>query len=460
MCPLRSRPGGPAFAHGRRRFRHTLLLKLLLVLIAAGCLVNLLVGGFFRMAFARETHASLERNVIHYAGYLAGDIGSPPDTAKARVLARAYGLSVRVDGPGGTWESDPGMDFPERAFRRSVADGGAGWYRGCFLVRVEKGGTRYYFAADAHHMADGRWQYLALLILLLSLVLMGAFMAMRRVLFPLRFLTAAVERLGRGELGHQVPIFRGRDELGELARAFNAMSTRLKEMVRSREQLLLDASHELRSPLTRLKVALEMAPDGMAKESMRGDLSEMEAMIAEILEAARLDSANGRLNLEDTDLRALVSEIARLFQGRPPGLRVQSADAGAGPRARVDRERVKKVFANVLDNALKYSQDQARPVEVDFAEGNGEVTLRIRDYGVGIPEEEIPKLFEPFYRVDRSRSRDTGGYGLGLSLCKRIMEAHGGRIAISSLAGLSGGAAGKALSGAEVSLVFPSSGPA
>ena len=170
----------------------------------------------------------------------------------------------------------------------------------------------------------------------------------RRLLRPLRGLTEAVEGLGNGELGRQVPAGRRRDELGDLARAFNAMSTRLKDMVRGREQLLLDVSHELRSPLTRIKVALEMAPEGGAKDSIRDDLGEMDAMIGEILEAARLDSAPGRLNPEPVDLAELAGEAAGEFAGRGPGVVVAAAAGGrpegaggqgARPQGAVQRDR-------------------------------------------------------------------------------------------------------------------------
>src|SRR4051794_17627411 len=100
--------------HMRKRFRHSLLLKLLLVVVIAGCLVNLLVGGFFRLVCGRESHGLLEQNVIQYAEYLAQDIGSPPDTARARALANEGGLKVRIEGPAGVWESHPGTPFPAR----------------------------------------------------------------------------------------------------------------------------------------------------------------------------------------------------------------------------------------------------------------------------------------------------------------------------------------------------------
>jgi len=204
-------------------------------------------------------------------------------------------------------------------------------------------------------------------------------------------------------------------------------------------------SHELRTPITRINLALEMGPEGMAKDSIRDDLKEMEAMIAEILETARLDSANGKLNLEDADLSALAAEAVAAADARAPGARLIGARAGEGPILRVDRARVRKVLANLLDNAIKYSRAGSGPVEVRIEAGPDEVAVRVEDRGVGIPAAELPRLFEPFYRVDPSRARETGGYGLGLSLCKRIMEAHGGSITIASREG----------EGTEVVLSFP-----
>jgi signal transduction histidine kinase len=421
---------------------HSLFFKLLLVLLAAAVLVNVCVGGFFRMAFSHRAHEAMRQNLSRYAGYLARDIGSPPDTARARALAREHSLAVRYEGPGGAWATDPGLeDLAEgrRHFPVGPLDGGEdgdrmGWNHGRYYVQIERDGARYLFATDFRQAVGAKWPFVAALIGLLSLILGGTWLVIRRLLRPLRELTAAVEGLGNGELGRQVPAGRRRDELGELARSFNGMSTRMQEMVRGREQLLLDVSHELRSPLTRIKVALEMAPEGSAKESIRDDLGEMDAMIGEILEAARLDSAPGRLVPEPVDLAALCAEAAGGFAGAGPGVEVAPPPEGGLP-ARVDKERVRKVLSNVIGNAVKYSRASGRPVEVGFEGRPGESVVIVEDRGIGIPAADLPRLFEPFYRVDRSRSRDTGGYGLGLSLCKRIMEAHGGSIEIRSREG-------------------------
>jgi signal transduction histidine kinase len=445
---------------GRRRFRRSLMPKLLLVLVIAGVLVNLCVGGFFRLSFHRS-HDAMLRNAVHYAQSLAAEIGAPPDTAKARAIAAKYSLRIRYQGPMGTaaigvWES-PSAEGAKRSWTRDIpdlenkdADAGAktAWRRGRFYIQVEQGQGRFLFATDFQQLAEGHGEYLIVLILILSCVIVCAFFVIRRLLYPLITLNRGVERIRGGELGYQVPVC-SRDELGDLGRSFNAMSTGLKDMVRSREQLLLDVSHELRSPLTRIKVALEMAPEGMAKESIRDDLGEMEAMISEILETARLDSAHGKLNLEPADLGLLLSEAAADADMRAPGARTVPAKLGPGPMARIDRARVRKVLGNILDNAVKFSQGRSAPVEASIESAADRIVVRIKDKGVGIPADELPRLFEPFYRVDRSRSRETGGYGLGLSLCKRIMEAHGGSISITSREG----------EGTEVTLIFPTSLP-
>lgn len=445
-----SRKAGAIPEGYRRRYRRSLMPKLFLVLIGVGLFVNMCVGGFWRLSFFRHTHDLLGRNVAHYVQGLVDDFGSPADTAKVRATAERYGLRVAIRGPGSAWETAPGPAFPEGSGHGNP-DGTipgepgvrTGWGRHRLFVEVARGDSVFTFNTT-FGPGDGNGAFLAMLICLVSGALLVAILIVRHLLSPLKGLAAGVERIRRGDLGHQIPVC-SRDELGDLARSFNAMSTDLKEMIRSREQLLLDASHELRSPITRIKVALEMTPDGAVKESISDDLHEMETMIAEILETARLDSANGKLNLEDLDLAALVAEAVADADVRAPGARLMGAAPARGPIIRADRARVRKVLANVLDNASKYSRESGSPVEVRIETGPNEAVVKVADKGVGIPAAELPRLFEPFYRVDRSRSRETGGYGLGLSLCKRIMEAHGGGISISSREG----------EGTEVCLAFP-----
>jgi signal transduction histidine kinase len=200
-------------------------------------------------------------------------------------------------------------------------------------------------------------------------------------------------------------------------------------MIQARYQLLLDVSHELRSPLTRLKVALALLPEDENKAGMAGDLQEMEAMITELLELERIREGSG-IRRERHNLATVLWEAAEPYKDGSPGVHlVLPPDQML---IEIDGDKIKTVLRNLLENARKYSLEDSRPVEVTVEEDADAITVRVSDDGPGIPEADIPNLFEPFYRVDRSRSRKTGGYGLGLSIAKRIMEAHGGSIAIKN----------------------------
>ena len=214
-------------------------------------------------------------------------------------------------------------------------------------------------------------------------------------------------------------------------------------MLHTKEQLLLDVSHELRSPLTRVKVALEFLPEGKARNSIAEDIAEMEKMINEILETARMHHLHADLKLQPTDLVATLKEILPDYQELPPGVRFDDF-----PRAlviNIDPGQIKTVFKNIISNAIKFSDAACDSVQISVKSEPHHAVVQIADSGIGIPVEELTFIFEPFYRVDKSRSKDTGGYGLGLSLCKTIMEAHGGKIEITSQPG----------EGTTVSLFFP-----
>jgi signal transduction histidine kinase len=265
------------------------------------------------------------------------------------------------------------------------------------------------------------------------LVMLVAFFILRRMFGPLRMLIKGVNEISNGNLDFQFPVGRRHGEIYYLAESFNLMVRRVKEMVHSKDQLLLDVSHELRSPLTRLKLALEMSPESELKESMLQDVGEMETMLSEILETQRLSNGNGHLSMEKMDLSALVREKADKYKSRKPGVKVMNAPDSLV--VMVDPARIKTVLQNLLENALKFSDKQKKPVEISVRLEEDKVILTVQDFGVGIPPEDHEKVFEPFYRVDKSRTKETGGYGLGLSLCREIIRAHGGDMRLESQVG-------------------------
>lgn len=284
---------------------------------------------------------------------------------------------------------------------------------------------------------------LVLLLLVIVAVVLTAHAFLRHLLRPLRILSDGVARFGAGELDVQVPRTT-RDEFGRLTEAFNLMVRRVRDMIGARESLLIDVSHELRSPLTRMKVTLEFLPADEQRARLAEDIADMERMVTELLELERLRLRRG-IETTRQDVMPLLREVAERFRDTPPGVRVVSTAREI--LVDVDGEKVRTVLRNLVENAVKYSLPESRQVEIAAVVNADTVVVRVTDDGVGIPESDAERVFEPFFRVDRSRSKSTGGYGLGLSICKRVMEAHGGSIVLERPAGR----------GASFVLAFPKS---
>jgi signal transduction histidine kinase len=415
----------PASGGARRVIRRSIFAKLLVTMLAQALVILLAVGLFFSFVLGPSLGASVDKVTEESATLLAS---MAPDFKTARRLAAHLEVEIGYEGPDGSWATADGLPAIAEVLQ---AEAERGWshqslWRKYHVARNPDGG-RYLFVWEF------RAQALALhnrLLLLLLVVLVGVVLTahafIRRTLKPLRALREGVSRLSEGNLEVTVPSDAS-DELGALGDAFNDMVQRVRGMVAARDQLLVDVSHELRSPITRMKVALELLPDSEKRQTLESDVAEMEAMITEILEIERLKDGRGGLRPQPRDVTLLVREVVDAFRERGPGVRV----AGRPEEVvlEVDAGRVKTVLKNLLENAVKLSLPDSQPVEVSVTESEGKIVVGIQDDGPGIPPVDLPNLFEPFFRVDRSRSKRTGGYGLGLSMCKRIMEAHGGSIA-------------------------------
>ncbi len=279
---------------------------------------------------------------------------------------------------------------------------------------------------------------------LLRLVVVGVIVGVlcwwlsRYLTSPLRALSAATRRLAAGDLGSRVSprVSRRRDEIGELARDFDAMAERLEGLVASHRRLLRDVSHELRSPLARLGVALELAR-GRAGDAARPALDRvgreserLNELIAQLLELARLEETERPESaLEEVELDALVAEVVADadFEARARDASVLLARSEPC-RLRGEPRLLRAAVENVLRNAVRWTAP-GTAVEVElFVEDGGTALLRVRDHGPGVPEEALGRLLEPFFRVEEARDRQRGGVGLGLAIAARALERHGGGV--------------------------------
>jgi two-component system sensor histidine kinase CpxA len=248
--------------------------------------------------------------------------------------------------------------------------------------------------------------------------------------------------LADGRLQERVPplLAARRDELGDLGRDFDAMADRLQTMVASRQRLLRDVSHELRSPLARIRVALELArrkgSEGQAElERIEHETERLDALLGHVLQLARLDDPAAPTRFECVDLTALldgIAEDARL-EAQAAGCRL--VRAAADPlRVRADPTLLRSGLENVVRNALRYTA-AGTAVEVTQAVVDGWVRISIRDHGPGVPPQALERIFEPFFRVADARERDSGGEGIGLAITAHVARVHGGRVQASNAPG-------------------------
>jgi two-component system, OmpR family, sensor kinase len=222
-----------------------------------------------------------------------------------------------------------------------------------------------------------------------------------------------------------------KDELAVLARDFDAMADQLRQHRVATTQLLRDISHELRSPLARMRVALGLARQPSADfqrqvDRLEGEIERLDAMISQVLKLARLQSTHALPERESFDLDEVIEEVVRdaNFEGAAKHCRINLKGATHAVLLG-NRELLRSAVENVLRNAVRYSPEQ-RPVDVLIARSNSGVEILIRDRGPGVPKADLERIFEPFYRVAESRDRDSGGEGIGLAITSRVMKAHGG----------------------------------
>jgi signal transduction histidine kinase len=294
-----------------------------------------------------------------------------------------------------------------------------------FVAQVPlKDGTLVTFDARQPAQTAG-WPYrlLASLAVLLVAVVAVSLVAVRWATRPLKELADAADELGRN-LDRPPMQEKGPLEVARAARAFNTMQTRLARYLRERTATLAAMSHDLKTPVTRLRLRAELLDDGDLKSKISQDLEEMESMVHATLEYMRgVDTAE---RVQPIDVAALLESLQADFADM--GAQVEVNGAAVQPYSGRPQA-LKRCLGNLIDNAIKYGQRTTILVEDE----PDVLVIRIRDAGPGIPESELERVFEPFYRVEGSRSRDTGGTGLGLTIAGQIAQLHGGTLKIHNL---------------------------
>jgi len=423
-------------------FFRVILNGIILLIISAGGflgLASLLLGSQAR---------HLERSMNDWIATVACD-------AYAKTPSRSAfdGYPVRVtiysrEGEVLASSSREVVDSPTPSdFARANAGSSAAWSSKGDTLRACADGFGRYVAAGrplqkpAHGRLLARLSFSVAAIVLI--VALSSIPLARSLVKPLRELVATATRLGEGDLAARAHHERS-DEIGDLAVAFNAMAAKMEARLLAEREMLANISHELRTPLARVRVVLEMAKEDPARAAsllseISRDLTELERLTEDVLATVRLDFERGnrapaslRLRSTEVDLRAVLLEaVTRAVEAHPEREFVLDAPEGT-PSLRGDPALLRRLFDNLLDNAQKYSTG---PIVVRVHDDGQALVVDVEDNGIGIDRADLERVFDPFFRTDRSRQRLTGGTGLGLALCRRIAELHGASIKAESESG-------------------------
>ena len=393
--------------------------------------------------------------------------GSPswdgPLSGTDRHDERGMGLRGAHVGEGREWgDEPPGWQQIRQITERSTPDG-----------------HRLVFGIDRHVMSarpDGSDPLARGVTALLLLLTLLAWWYVRRTLRPLDAISAGARRFGQGRFDDPIPAAwtRRHGELGELATTLNTMGEDIRQMLDAKRSLLLAISHEMRSPLTRARLHTELLPEDdpevrPQREALLRDLREMSALVEDLLESERLSDRHVALQRESLDLAVVARGVITELQTRHPGVQVALQVPPELPPQWLDATRLRLLLRNLLENAVRHAGNRRDPdkkgahgstmsgeggddtadtvpshghtvepdtdviamVRIDRIPTGGCV-IEVRDWGPGVPEEQLSKLAEPFHRPDAARSRHAGGVGLGLYLCRLVAQAHGGRLALEN----------------------------
>jgi signal transduction histidine kinase len=379
-----------------------------------------------------EPQAALVQNMVdRYSTRTPAELAERMD----RLSLRLRGRLTLFDGHGKLVRStvEPPLGGPSAAELAALKTEKwtLAWRR--IVVRSDDGAMIGVYIPDSF---GSPWSYILPIGAGVLIVVAGASLWFtRRLVRPLGELAEAARQFGAGDTSARVHLDR-EDELGDVGRAFDDMADRTAALISSQRQLMADVSHELRTPLARIRVALELAAEDpvAAKDVLSDvnvDLDEIDQLINDILTTARLD-ADANLARTEIPVGELADNAIERFEARHPGRKLERELSGTDRAIECDPVLLRRALDNLLDNAAKYSD---APVRLQVVPNGKSVMFAVVDKGIGMSSEDLERAGTPFWRSDSSRTRKTGGVGLGLALARRIARAHGGDVTLASQLG-------------------------
>jgi len=429
-------------------FRKSLFNRLgLLVVVFTIILIAVL---YYRFEYSFTTQDSiLDAHENYYYSKMVEGWGNPPDTIHIREeitnLKMWCGIFKREENNLGI--STPGLQYWSNLPSEIFIDEIYSWSKSTYLtemydieipldvifgnigdypVAVVDNGN-YLFYMIINYIPPSEWYNVVFAVILAIIFILGLYFFIRYYLKPVHLMKNRIESLEKGDLKSKIQII-GEDELADLSKSMNKMIEEINLLLASKHQLLLDVSHELRSPLARMQFLIEMMPKHNNLIKLREEVNFLESMIENMLLSDRLSMPYKILDLNMTKTSEIVEKIMSIF----PYMREKINIRNSIPDEEIKVDETKFIIAlrNLLDNAIKFSGNKF--IELNIKK-NYEVEFHVKDLGIGITNRNIEKITEPFFQADNSVS--TKGFGLGLTICKKIIESHKGRLSIQSKLG-------------------------
>ncbi len=391
-----------------------------------------------------EIRGLISGHLSLHVHYVKEDIGSPPRIDRAIAITQSVPVDIRILGPGIDWASDE--NFPELqtlGFGPSpkFSDAADAWVdelQGLEFavqdnhrfIKIQQDDFDIVVASPRISDVITGPDLLTIIVSLGLVYLMMGYAAVSWLFKPIRAIRTGAAQIGQGNFEHRILNIR-QDQLGDLASDINRLADDVEDMLNAKRALLLGISHELRTPLSRMRLMLEFLDKEADRESLKSEIDEMEKIVVSLLEAEQLSTRHVTLSRSLVNIGALIDELIDDYFSRDQQ-RIFVELAAEELEANVDEARISLLLKNLISNALRYVPESGGRVEVAAAADGDELVLRVKDNGPGVSSDQAEHFGEPFYRGDPSRTRDTGGTGLGLYLAMLVAEAHGGTLKLDN----------------------------
>lgn len=403
---------------------HLLFRIFITYLVTALLIVAVLFGAARMLRPEKGLPPFIVTHLLNYTSLIQAQWGQPINLLRKQQFAEKYELNIIC-------ENDENWSRIQLNHRHQMSGLSWGDSDRSFFVMNENLRPRCFWEIEKRALPPLMFFPIFSAVAFILFILMMSFLSIHWMMKPVQYLLSGASQLAEGNLSFRLP--RQRGVLKMITEHFNQIAQRLETLVQSKENLLRDVSHELKSPLARMSVAVSLLPDQELKVHLQNDIQTMDQLIQKILHSYRYQSGQMKMQRSHFHIKDLMDELVLKYQGENIDFKVQVQEK---LEVSLDRLEFEKVFRNLIENALTHNQQIKKVIDIKIKLENNLLIIIVADNGIGIAKENLVQIFEPFYRVDQSRTPGHSNFGLGLSIVHAIVKAHGGNVQVTSHVGI------------------------